>query len=360
MPQRTKVIALLLAVTVISIAFLSCQASNEEKTVTPAADFAIYESTSRPPTYDRGPQWEAYFKTGALTKLLVADADIEAYDWDNQAIILTETASKRVQGKVGNFITTLGDTRLYGGKGMDRISQMAVRQPVIYTESIAGRTVLLIRGQHDFGRRPHLTDKSWDFVAPPAVMEHFTKLGKLRHPWSEEAFKHLQNTVQRIQNLRASDTDSAIEATYDLAGARTGKYLVHEDIGWQVENEGCHLGPTLDNTINLTSKKSERKAVFTHASLAQIYRNNNTAALDANKGKPMVWQITVRTSPLLTDNELASIGLVERINLQLMHGYGAEVFQVISRPNGENWSTLDDMKVASVPMHWDQIKGAQK
>lgn len=360
MPKRAKLASFLIVAIVSSVAVLACRASNQEKTCAANAGFTVYESTSKPPIYDRGPQWEEFYKTGALTKKLIADSDIEAYDWDNQAIVLTELASNRVQNKVGSFIVTLDDKRLYGGKGMDRISQMAVRQPVIYTESIAGRTVLLIRPQHDFGKRPHLDDKSWDVVAPPAVMNYFAKTGKLRHSWSEESFKHLLNTVQRIQPLHVTDTGSAIEASYALEGSRAGDYLIHEDIGWKIENESCQLGPTFENTVNLTSKKSERKAIFSYESLAKTYQHNNTAALSANKGKAPVWQVTVRISPILKENELASIGVMERINLKLLNGYGAEVYDLIGRQTGEKWSSLDDMKMASLPMNWDEIKKALK
>jgi len=57
--------------------------------------FALFGSDAYLPQYDDGPEWRAFYEGGALTERLVAEHDIEAYDWDNQALILTEGASRR-------------------------------------------------------------------------------------------------------------------------------------------------------------------------------------------------------------------------------------------------------------------------
>jgi hypothetical protein len=48
--------------------------------------FALFGSDAHPHDADDGPEWRAFYENEALTERLVAEDDIEAYDWDNQAL----------------------------------------------------------------------------------------------------------------------------------------------------------------------------------------------------------------------------------------------------------------------------------
>src|SRR5262245_7185475 len=187
--------------------------------------FALFSSEAHlPRDTDAGAEWRAVYERGALTERLVAEADIEAYDWDNQALILKEGASRRFKDRIGPFIAVLGEKRLYGGQGLHPFSARAVTHPVIYTLNLEGRTVLLVRPFHNFvfGGWSKPDEKYWRTIASTDVMRHFERMGKLRRPWSERAFLGLRDSVHRIRGLRAAATESALEMQYELDGTRVG------------------------------------------------------------------------------------------------------------------------------------------
>ncbi len=331
--------------------------SNESKVN--ISQFAIYESNSTIPPYDRDAKWQAFYEYGELTKKLVSDQDIEAYDWDNQAIILTQEASKRIHDQSKNFITTLDNKRLYGGKCINRISQMAIRYPVIYTVPIEGRTVLLVRPEHDFGKKPQLENQKWQALTPRALMEHFAATGKLRHPWANDKFRDLQKNVHRVRNLSAKTIRSALSAEYDLAGERTGDYTVTEALSWKVGNESCNLGPSKETVVSLRPGTVHRKVDFPFAEIVNTYKYSHTPQLQDNRTKPIEWEITVTLSPVFSKGDASSIGLVERINLDLVRGYGGDLFRLLEHQSAEQWSSLQDMKIATLPMDWNEIERAR-
>ncbi|MBI4859244.1 MAG: hypothetical protein HY815_03085 [Candidatus Riflebacteria bacterium] len=237
-----------------------------------------------------------FYQRGALTRRLVADEDIDAYDWDNQAIILTEAASGRVNLKAQSFIATLDGRRLYGGRGISRMSQMAVRYPVIYTDSVEGRTVLLVRPLHDLAGRPDLRDKAWELIASPEVMAHFKKLGKLRRPWSGGSFIRMQKSACRIRGLRVAQTESAIEAEYDIEGTRLGEYQVREEICWIGGKVRGSLGPVHETRVTPSSQRVHRKVAFPFHALARAY-DGFAAGLTADWAKAPSWRVSVLLLP---------------------------------------------------------------
>lgn len=358
LPSVKITLLLLLLALILFIAFMFNPYKKTKNISNTEVRFAIYESVSQLPMYEKDEKWEEFYQKGKLTSLLVEDEDIEAYDWNNQAIILNESASKRVKDKLKNFIVILGDERLYGGKGINRISQMGVKYPVIYTETIENRTILLIRPYHDFGSRPKLDEEFWKIIASPEVMNHFQYLNKLRKPQSEESFILLQKSAHRIQELHATVTGSNLEADYELEGSRQGEYYVREELSWVSGSESKALGPAYGNTIDLQQQKIHRKASFPYEAIIQaygLYGPPHPELLDNKTANP-TWRITVRIWPVLNKQETASIDLVERINLNLLGQYGGGLFDIVERNTGEQWSSIGDMKVVELPVNWDDIQ----
>src|SRR5215510_418117 len=87
--------------------------------------FALFSSDAYLRDDYEGPRWRAYYQRAALTERLVAEDDIEVYDWDNQALILTEGA--RPDEHARPFIAVLGGKKLYGGQWLHPFSARAVR-----------------------------------------------------------------------------------------------------------------------------------------------------------------------------------------------------------------------------------------
>jgi hypothetical protein len=316
--------------------------------------FAIYSSHAQLPQYQRDEQWEAFYQRGELADILVSDADIEAYDWDNQAIVLTGSASGRMDGKIGNFIVVLGGKRLYGGRKLDRISQMAVRYPVLYLETAESRTVLLVRPFHDISGGPRPQNPLWATIATPELMDHFQHLGKLRRPWSEPPFVRLLSSFPRIDGLRATATPLAVEAEYQLESERQGGCGLLEELSLVTEhNVEYRLGPADKSTVPVDTPTTSRKAVFSYDKIGRRYSFQDAR----NKA---VWHATVVTWPVLSEPELASLDLVQRINLDLLRGYLEESPHPQERSPAEPWPLVRDTKVVELPVDWTQIDAAIK
>jgi hypothetical protein len=316
--------------------------------------FALFSSDGYLPQYDDGPEWRAFYEGGALTERLVAEDDIEAYDWDNQALILTEGA--RLKEDIGRFIAVLGEKRLYGGKGLYWISAMAVRHPVIYSLNLEGRMVLLLRPFHMFARVPKLDEKYWVTVASTDVMKRFERMGKLRRPWSEKAFVDLRDSAHRIRGLRAAATESGLEMQYELEGTRVGEYDLEESLSWTDGHDGMDFGPRYSTVARLDRQKSSRKAVFPYAEFAWKYGDLRDADRQAKLlSKGSAWHMAVGIWPVLEEKESTSLGLVERINLDLLRWYGGSAD--IVEPGAERPShSIGDMKIIELPADWERIR----
>ena len=316
--------------------------------------FALFSSDAHLPCDDDdGPEWRAFYERGALTERLVAEDDIEAYDWDNQALILTEEA--RLKEPIWSFIAVLGENRLYGGQGLHPFSARAVGHPVIYTLNLEGRTVLLIRPFH-FRPRPEEYRRT---VASTDVMRHFERMGKLRRPWSERAFLDLRNSVHRIRGLRAAATESALEMQYELEGNRVGEYDLEEHLSWIWINrhEGMDFGPRYNSVVRLGRQGSSRRAVFPYAELARDYGDLRYADRQAKLlSEGSAWRMTVRIWPVL-EKEGSILGLVERINLGLLRGYG---YGGASDRAGTPSPSIGDMKIIELAADWENIRRRTK
>jgi hypothetical protein len=317
--------------------------------------FALFGTDAHLPyDDDEGPGWRAFYERGALTERLVAEDDIEAYDWDNQALILTEGASRRFEDRIRGFIAVLGEKRLYGGQGLHPFSARAVGHPVIYTLNLEGRTVLLVRPFH-FQPRP---DKEYrETIASTDVRKHFERMGKLRRPWSERAFLGLWNSVHRIRGLRAAATESALEMQYELEGTRVGGYDLEETLSWTNGRDGMDFGPRYSCVVRLDHQKSSRKAVFPYAEFARDYWNSGYAAYQAKLlSEGSAWRMAVRIWPVLEEKELTSLGLVETINLHLLRWYGGDSADLDEAGAGRPSHAIGDRKTIELPADWDKIR----
>jgi len=323
--------------------------------------FALFSSDAYLPDDHDGPKWRAFYQRAALIERLVAEDHIEAYDWDNQALILTEGV--RLNEHVRPFIAVLGEKRLYGGQWLHQFSARAVRHPVIYTLNLEGRTVLVVRPLHMFVfiglSKPD--EKYWRTVASTDVMRHFERIGKLRRPWSEKAFLDLRNSVHRIRGLRAAATESALEMQYELEGTRVGEYDLEESLSWTNGHEGMDFGPRYTSVIRLDRQKSSRKTVFRYSKFASDYWNWRYADYEAKLlSEGSAWRMTVRIWPALEDKGFTSLGLVERINLGLLRGYSFDDADLVEAGAGRSSHSISDMKIIELPADREKIRRRMK
>ena len=284
--------------------------------------FVIYDTKNRPPAYDRDARWEIFFQQGLLTRPLLTDDDIEVYDWDNQAIILTETASRNFNQSI-NFIAALGRERLYGGTMLDVMSQMAIRYPVIYPLDMENRAVLLIRTYHSLDRKINPDDVLWKKVAPPELKDHFKRLGKLRQPWSESSFIRFQKSIHRIQALHLTKIKTSIEADFDLEGTRQGVYYIYAELSLAVGNGSSTHGQAYQDKIEIHAPKTHRKLSFPmgyyESKLAELI--SQTQPKDGKMAPDPVWRVFVYIQPILNEQESASFDVAAKINLRLLSKY---------------------------------------
>jgi len=285
--------------------------------------FTIYGSKDRPPVYERDSRWETFYQQGKLTlsRPLITDDDIEAYDWDNQAIILTETASKNFR-ESGHFIVVLGRERLYGGTVLSVMSQMAVVHPVIYPLAMENRIVLLIRPSHSLDRKLDLRDPLWTRIAPPELKIHFERLGKLRQPWSEPPFVRFQKSVHRIEALHLTKNKTAIEADYDLKGTRQGAYYISEQLILNVGHASADHGPAHKNIVEIHEPEVHRKVVFPLGDYeSKLTDLSHALPWYDNMAADPTWRVLLYIQPKLSEQEFASFDVVARINLKLQSKY---------------------------------------
>ncbi len=131
------------------------------------------------------PAWKKILESPPPGKVILADKDIEAYNWEDQEIALDSSSSKRLVGlklKEKSFIAYLGERPLFGGSFIERGSARAIDYPVIYIDRRGSHVVFQLWPRHGMfasyrelknaaiKRRIELAD----------VRAHFSTLGKLR------------------------------------------------------------------------------------------------------------------------------------------------------------------------------------
>ncbi len=124
--------------------------------------------------------------------VVITENDIERYDWEEQVITLTVTASDRLNevftdSKYASanlderaFIVTFDGDWLYGGAFIGEGSAMPVEYPVIYVRTRGGAVTFRVRPSHSTPAVYADLDQSYKSVIEvQEVRDHFLQLGKL-------------------------------------------------------------------------------------------------------------------------------------------------------------------------------------
>jgi hypothetical protein len=117
------------------------------------------------------------------------------------------------------------------------------------------------------------------------------------------------------------------------------------------QNIEYRLGPADKSTVPVGTPRTSRKAIFSYDRIGRRYEvpeGRNKAA----------WRVTVATWLVLSEPELASLDLVQRINLNLLRGYLEVSPHPQERSPAEPWPLLRDTKVVELPVDWTQMDAA--
>jgi hypothetical protein len=153
-----------------------------------SGQFEIYVLSDRlidslPYNYE-DPTWRKLLDNPPSGKVILSDEDVEAYNWENQEIILSAHASERLIGLnliEKSFIAYLGKKPLLGGSFIEQGSARAINYPVIYFDKSKPQFVLQFRPLHViFESYQQLDMKLKRRIELSDVKHHFRILGKLR------------------------------------------------------------------------------------------------------------------------------------------------------------------------------------
>jgi len=172
------------------VAFLGILEQGGNSMAEPQTDdqFEIYVIADRlidvlPYNYE-DPAWRRLLETPPYGTVILADTDIETYNWEGQEIILSSSASERLSGLKlieKSFVAYLGKRPLFGGSFIEPGSARAINYPVIYIDKRRSQVVFQLRPKHvlfQSYRQLNATIKRRIELAD--VMRHFKTLGKLR------------------------------------------------------------------------------------------------------------------------------------------------------------------------------------
>ena len=165
------------------------QSGNSSAELQTNEQFEIYVLADRlidvlPYNYE-DPAWRKLLESPPPGKVILADKDIEAYNWEDQEIILDSSSSERLIGLKlieKSFIVYLGKRPLFGGSFIERGSARAINYPVIYIYKSQSHVVFQLWPTHggfqSYRQFKNATIKRRIELAD--VMRHFRTLGKLR------------------------------------------------------------------------------------------------------------------------------------------------------------------------------------
>ena len=152
------------------------------------SQFEIYVIANRlidvlPYDYE-DPAWGKLLANPTHGTVILADQDIEAFDWEEQEIILSSSASERLRGVKlieKSFVAYLGRRPLFGGSFIEPGSARAINYPVIYIDRSRLQIVFQLRPIHAmFESYRQLDTRMKKRIALPEVRLHFRTLGKLK------------------------------------------------------------------------------------------------------------------------------------------------------------------------------------
>ena len=165
------------------------QSGNSSAELQTNEQFEIYVLADRlidvlPYNYE-DPAWRKLLETPPYGTKILTDKDIETYNWEDQEIILSSSASERLSGLKlieKSFVAYLGKRPLFGGSFIERGSARAINYPVIYIDKSRSHVVFQLWPIHgmfaSYRELKNATIKRRIELAD--VMRHFRTLGKLR------------------------------------------------------------------------------------------------------------------------------------------------------------------------------------
>ena len=186
MPHRMR--AGVIAVCLVTLLYIADHGGSSMAEPQPSSQFEIYVIADRlidvlPYDYEN-PAWKHLLKTPPPGSVILADTDIESYDWEEQEIVLGAAASERLGGQrliERSFIVFLGKRPLLGGSFVERGSARAIDYPVIYVDKSRPRVVFQLRPRHTmFESYRELDAQTRARIELPDLKRHFKALGKLR------------------------------------------------------------------------------------------------------------------------------------------------------------------------------------
>jgi hypothetical protein len=149
--------------------------------------FEIYVIADRlidvlPYSYE-DPAWRKLLETPPYGTVILADKGIETYNWEDQEITLSSSASERLRGLKlieKSFVAYLGKRPLFGGSFIEPGSARAINYPVIYIDKSRPQVVFQLRPVHGFQSYRQLDTKIKRRIELPDIRRHFRTLGKLK------------------------------------------------------------------------------------------------------------------------------------------------------------------------------------
>jgi hypothetical protein len=130
------------------------------------------------------PAWRKLLETPPYGTKILTDKDIETYNWEDQEIILSSSASERLGGLKlieKSFVAYLGKRPLFGGSFIEPGSARAIHYPVIYIDRSRPQVVFQLRPMHVlFQPYRQLDTKIQRRIELPEVKRYFRTLGKLK------------------------------------------------------------------------------------------------------------------------------------------------------------------------------------
>ncbi len=179
------------AIVILLFALVSCSRTPEKSKISNVDSFEIHigewnrTGVKANLGYTLDSSWsllKEWYSTGAT--FIVKTPDIEKYDWDNQILTLTPETSESLIAEFESakhmlaFVTTVNGEPLYGGLFMFRQSAMGISFPVIYEDSIDGKTTFTIRPRHSIFD-DYEPNEDWHGINNPTIKDVLSKAGKI-------------------------------------------------------------------------------------------------------------------------------------------------------------------------------------
>ncbi len=156
--------------------------------------------------------WPRLLAEAELQGAFLTDADVEAVSTDPLTLILTGAAGLRLLGtarEAAQFVVVLDGARLYAGTSIFIGTARLLRHPLLHMlhlgSSVQVELVPSIGARTDTQRN-----------APPVLLEHFRRAGKLLPPGSPASPRtRRRRLLAAVTNTKPGDPTSQLEACFD-------------------------------------------------------------------------------------------------------------------------------------------------